>query len=167
VAADYPPHPITKGLTSLTAYPMARSVDPVSQEGVSAASIIRTGDQAWAETNLEQLGAGHPSMDPARGDRPGPVSLGVAISAPKSRLVVVGDSDFVANYSANVPGNAEMFLAIVRWLVQEKVVRIPPRLPQERTLAMTTLQRRMLAFLAFVLLPGAAAAIALRARPAD
>jgi len=66
-----------------------------------------------------------------------------------------------------VPGNAEMFLAIVRWLVQEKVVRIPPRLPQERTLAMTTLQRRMLAFLAFVLLPGAAAAIALRARPAD
>jgi hypothetical protein len=32
---------------------------------------------------------------------------------------------------------------------------------------MTTLQRRMLAFLAFVLLPGAAAAIALRARPAD
>ena len=167
VAAGYPPHPITKGLNSLTAYPMARSVDPVSQEGVSAASIIRTGDQAWAETNLEQLGAGHLSMDRARGDRPGPVSLGVAISAPKSRLVVVGDSDFVANYSANVPGNAEMFLAIVRWLVQEKVVRIPPRLPRERTLAMTTLQRRMLAFLALVLLPGAAAAIALRARPAD
>jgi len=167
VAAGYPPHPITKGLNSLTAYPMARSVDPVSQEGVSAASIIRTGDQAWAETNLEQLGAGHPSMDPARGDRPGPVSLGVAISAPKSRLVVVGDSDFVANYSANVPGNAEMFLAIVRWLVQEKVVRIPPRLPPERTLAMTTLQRRMLAFLACVLLPGAAAAIALRTRLAD
>jgi hypothetical protein len=55
----------------------------------------------------------------------------------------------------------------VRWLVQEKVVTIPPRLPQERTLAMTTLQRRMLAFLAFVLLPGAAAAIAFRARPAD
>jgi hypothetical protein len=106
-------------------------------------------------------------MDPARGDRPGPVSLGVAISAPKSRLVVVGDSDFVANYSATVPGNAEMFLAIVRWLVQEKVVRIPPRLPPERTLAMTTLQRRMLAFLALVLLPGAAAASALRARPAD
>jgi len=167
VAADYPPHPITKGLNSLTAYPMARSVDPVSQEGVSAASIIRTGDQAWAETNLEQLGAGHPSMDLARGDRPGPVSLGVAISAPKSRLVVVGDSDFVANYSANVPGNAEMFLAIVRWLIQEKVVTIPPRLPEERTLTMSTRQQGMLVFLALALLPGGAAAFAFRAGPAD
>ena len=163
VAASYPPHPMTKGLNSLTAYPMARSVDPVSQEGVRADSIIRTGDQAWAETNLEQLGAGHPSMDPARGDRPGPVSLGVAISAPKSRLVVVGDSDFVANYSASVPGNAEMFLAIVRWLVQETVVTIPPRLPEERTLMMSTLQQRMLIFLALVLLPGGAAAIAYNA----
>jgi len=167
VAADYPPHPITKGLNSLTAYPMARSVDPVSQEGVSAASIIRTGDQAWAETNLEQLGAGHPSMDPARGDRPGPISLGVAISAPKSRLVVVGDSDFVANYSAKVPGNAEMFVAIVRWLIQEKVVTIPPRLPEERTLTMSTRQQGMLVFLALALLPGGAAAFAFRARPAD
>jgi ABC-type uncharacterized transport system involved in gliding motility auxiliary subunit len=160
VAAGYPPHPITNGLNSLTAYPMARSVNPVPQEGVSAASIIRTGDQAWAETNLEQLGSGHPSMDPARGDRPGPVSLGVAISAPKSRLVVVGDSDFVANYSATVPGNAEMFLSIVRWLVQEKVVTIPPRAPQERTLAMDTSQQRMMMFLALVLLPGVAAGAA-------
>jgi hypothetical protein len=167
VATGYPPHPITKGLNSLTAYPMARSVNPLPQEDVRATSIIRTGDQAWAETNLEQLGAGHPSMDAARGDRPGPVSLGVAIAAPKSRLVVVGDSDFVANYSANVPGNAEMFLAIVRWLVQEKVVTIPPRLAEERTLTMSILQQRMLVFLSVVLLPGAAAAAAFRARPDD
>jgi ABC-type uncharacterized transport system involved in gliding motility auxiliary subunit len=160
VAAGYPPHPITNGLTSLTAYPMARSVNPLPQEGMRADSIIRTGDQAWAETNLEQLGSGHPSLDPARGDRHGPVSLGVAIAAPKSRLVVVGDSDFIANYSATVPGNAEMFLSIVRWLVQDKVVSIPPRAPQERTLAMGTSQQRMLMFLALVLLPGVAAGAA-------
>jgi hypothetical protein len=39
--------------------------------------------------------------------------------------VIVGDSDFVANYSANIPGNAEMFLSVVRWLAQEKFVAIP------------------------------------------
>jgi len=167
VAAGYPPHPITTGLNSLTAYPMARSVKPAPRDGISAASIIETGDKAWAETNLEQLTAGHPSLDPGRGDRPGPVSLGVAISAPKSRIVVVGDSDFVANYSANVPGNAEMILSIVRWLVREKVLTIPPRLPQERLLAVSVWQQRMMTVLALLLVPGAAAFVAFRARRAD
>jgi hypothetical protein len=79
-------------------------------------------------------------MDPASGDRQGPVSLAVAVSkgpsaaafaaggqARDTRLVVVGDSDFAANYSANVPGNAQMFQSIVRWLAQQDVVTIPAR----------------------------------------
>ena len=106
-------------------------------------------------------------MDPENGDRPGPVSLGVAVSAqpaaPPSgngsrprdtRLVVVGDSDFVANYSANVPGNSEMFLSIIHWLAQENVVAIPRRVPQERVLTMTASQLRNVFWFAVLLLPG-------------
>ena len=160
VAASYPPHAITRGLTSLSAYPMARSVRPV--DGAKASSIIETSDQSWSETDIKQLAAGHLSMDPQKGDRPGPVSLGVAISAPASpnrgmRLVVVGDSDFAANYSANIPGNAEMFHAIVQWLEQEKVVTIPPRVPQQRLLAISTAQRETVFWLALLVLPGLAA----------
>ena len=100
-------------------------------------------------------------MDPENGDRPGPVSLGVAVSAQSAtplsgnssrprdtRLVVVGDSDFVANYSANVPGNSEMFLSIIHWLAQENVVAIPRRVPQERVLTMTASQRRTVSWFA-------------------
>jgi len=167
VAASYPPHPITKGLTSLSAYPMARSVKPVPRDGRTASSIIKTGDQAWSETDIKQVGAGRLSMDPENGDRPGPVSLGVAVSAQPAaplsgdgsrprdtRLVVVGDSDFVANYSANVPGNSEMFLSIVHWLAQENVVAIPRRAPPERVLTMTASQRRNVFWFAVLLLPG-------------
>ena len=165
VVARYPAHPITLGLTSLSAYPMARSVRPAGDRKTGA-SFIETSDRTWSETDLQQLGAGRLSMDPEKGDRPGPVSLGVAVSAPpplpptdaashpEMRLVVVGDSDFVANYSANVPGNAEMFLSIIRWLAQEQLVTIPPRVPQERVLTMTASQRRIVFWFAVLLLPG-------------
>jgi ABC-type uncharacterized transport system involved in gliding motility auxiliary subunit len=96
------------------------------------------------------------------------VSLGRAISRPRggrgpaaardSRVVVVGDSDFVANYSGNVPGNAEMFLSMVRWLAQDTVVPIPPRLPQERLLTLDGTQLRLLRWFALLLLPGIALA---------
>jgi gliding motility-associatede transport system auxiliary component len=169
VAAGYPPHPITQGLTSLSAYPMARSVRPVPGDGKNTSSIIETSDKSWSETDIQQLAAGHLSMDPEKGDRPGPVSLGVAVSAqpasPPSgddspsrepRLVVVGDSDFVANYSGKLPGNAEMFLSIIHWLAQEKVVAISPRVPQERVLTMTASQTRNVFWFAILLLPGLA-----------
>lgn len=168
VAARYPPHPITQGLTSLSAYPMARSVRPVAA-GTTGVPIIETSDRTWSETDIRQLGAGRLSMDPEDGDRPGPVSLGVAVAAPpiaprsgarspsrETRLVVVGDSDFVANYSANVPGNAEIFLSIIQWLAQEKVMTIPPRVPQERMVAMTASERRNVFWFAVLLLPGLA-----------
>ena len=169
VASRYPHHPITQGLTSLSAYPMARSVRPVPRDGRTASPIIETSDETWSETDIQQLAAGRLSIDPEKGDRPGPVSLGVAVSAQppsppsgdrsqarETRLVVVGDSDFVANYSANVPGNSEMFLSIVHWLAQEKVVTIPLRVPQQRVLTMTGSQVRYVFWFAVVLLPGLA-----------
>ena len=170
VAASYPQHPITQGFTSLSAYPMARSVKPVPDgAGRVAASIIETSEHTWSETDIQQLAGGRLSMDADKGDRPGPISLGVAVSRKPSavpaadtargrevRLVVVGDSDFVANYSANVPGNAEIFLSIVHWLSQERVVTIPARLPDARPLTMTAGQLRRVSWFAILLLPGLA-----------
>lgn len=176
VVASYPRHPITEGQTSLTAYPMARSVRPLSSPGRTVSPIIETSDRTWSETDIQQLSAGAPSLDPEKGDRPGPVSLGVAISVPpgpprvngpaprERRLVVVGDSDFVANYSANVPGNSAMLLAMVRWLAQEKVTVIPARALQERLLTMSTSQHSAVSWFAVLVLPGFALATAVYLR---
>ena len=179
VASAYPPHPITEGLTSLSAYPMARSVKAMPADGVTISPIIETGDKTWSETDIQQLASGRFSMDPEKGDHPGPVTLGIAISpqaalrpsadgsaSREPRMVVVGDSDFVANYSGNVPGNSDMFLSIITWLAQDNVVAIPARAPQERVLTMTASQRRGVSWFALLLLPGLAvgAGIYLRGR---
>ena len=167
VAASYPAHPITQGLSALSAYPMARSVTPgTGRTGKAISAFIATSDRTWAETDLQQLGAGQLSMDPGKGDRPGPIPLGVAIESPGpppqgaqrplpySRLVVIGDSDFAANYSANIPGNTDMFLSVVRWLAQDNGAVIPSRLPESRVLTITDGQRRFLSWFALLIVPG-------------
>jgi ABC-type uncharacterized transport system involved in gliding motility auxiliary subunit len=165
VAARYPAHPVTETLSSLSAYPMARSVSPAPASGRTVSPIIETSEQTWAETDIRQLGAGRLSLDADQGDRPGPITLGLAVSSPASpaagaapgreaRIAVIGDSDFVANYSGNIPGNSQVFMSIVHWLAQERVVTIPPKEAQERALAITSSQERALTWLALLLIPG-------------
>jgi ABC-type uncharacterized transport system involved in gliding motility auxiliary subunit len=180
IVTMYPPHQITSGLTSLTAFPMARTVTPAAGSP-AALPILQTGDRTWSERDIQQLAAGRPSIDEAKGDRPGPVSLGVAVSRPlvltpaatrtgsaasgapavrEPRAVVVGDSDFVANYSASVPGDRDLFLSIVNWLAQDLVLVVPPRMQQEIRLEMTAAEQRIVTVLALLLLPVVAVGVA-------
>ena len=70
------------------------------------------------------------------------------------RLAVFGDSDFVANYTGNVRGNADLFLNTVNWLAQqENLIAIRPRLPDDRRLTMTETQRRNVYWLSLLFLP--------------
>lgn len=72
------------------------------------------------------------------------------------RLVVVGDTDFIANDLAMSPlGNADLFLNMVNWLTEdENLIAIRPRDPEDRRITMTAGQLRNLALLALVFLPG-------------
>lgn len=72
------------------------------------------------------------------------------------RLVVVGDTDFIANDLALSPlGNADLFLNMVHWLTEdENLIAIRPRDPEDRRITMTAGQLRNLVLLALVFLPG-------------
>lgn len=180
VAASYPSHAITARFTYVTAYPMARSVTPApgaaaGPNKVVVQSFVETSARSWAETDVKQLiTTGKVAMDVSKGDRQGPISLGVAVTAPvpgasanegqkkdeaqpkpEIRLVVLGDSDFVANYAGNIRGNADLFLNTVSWLAQqENLIAIRPRQPQDRRLTMTAAQQQNILWLSVFVLPG-------------
>ena len=84
VAATYPLHPITETFRTLTVYPLARGVDPVEggTNGRVATTIVETSRGSWAESNLASLTATGRLDGRGEGDKPGPVSLGVGVSAP-------------------------------------------------------------------------------------
>jgi ABC-type uncharacterized transport system involved in gliding motility auxiliary subunit len=179
VAAQYPYHQITNTFRLLTAYPFSRSVKPVEggAGGRSAVTIIQSGNNSWAESDLQTLttkGEARPEFD--KGDVKGPISLAVAVSSPvggetppppapdgqdanpnkpETRLVVVGDSDFAANSVAGMGGNRDMFLNMVNWLAQqENLISVRPRNPADRRITLTGGQDRMIFWFAMVILPG-------------
>ena len=84
VAANYPFHPITDRFNLLTAYPLARSVSAVSgnPDGRVAETFIETSAQSWVEANIDGLATGQVEMNEEAGDRPGPITIGMAVSVP-------------------------------------------------------------------------------------
>lgn len=204
VAADYPSHPITDRFNVLTAFPLARSVEPTPNEtsNLITEAFLQTGSQSWAETDIARLTqTSEVELQENQGDRPGPVTIGVAVTAAiskstietgnvtlseqgestvapeptsdastllesaanpsgdaqniETRLVVVGDSDFAANYSLGIQGNRDLFLNIANWLTQqENLVAIRPREPEDRRITLTADQQLRIFWLSVFMIPG-------------
>jgi len=77
-----PDHPATHSFTYVTVYPIARplfSVQP-PPPGVKVSYLVRTGDEAWGETRLNQLGDPSARFDPEV-DLKGPLTLAYAVDA--------------------------------------------------------------------------------------
>ena len=180
VAAQYPTHAITQGFRVLTAYPMARSMTPISggSGGHVAQTLVNTSEQSWAEADLASVsgGTGQVEFNAARGDKQGPIALAAAVSAPatvtppkpanaspdadapatpETRVVAVGDSDFAANLAIGVQGNRDFFMNSLNWLSQqENLIAVRPRQPQDHRLTLTADQQNRIMILSIFIIPG-------------
>lgn len=177
VAASYPAHAITERFNLMTAYPLARSLTTATVEGRTPQAIIETSDRSWAEQDIASLSAGQDvTLDAAKGDRQGPITLAAAVSAPatdapaapapaageqappkaETRIVVMGDSDFAANYGLGIQGNRDLFLNTLGWLSQQEgLIAVRPKAPEDRRLTMTADQVNQVAILSIFLIPAA------------
>ncbi len=169
MAASYGDHPITQGFRrdSITVYNLARSVEPATdgKAGLTAVSLVKTGPQSWAESDVAMLfDQNRVALDGS--DRRGPVSLGVAVTgnlkamgleaAGEARIVVFGNSRFADNeYLANPTFfNQDLFLNAVGWLVgQEELVSIRSRTVRASRVQMTPEQNVMLFVTSVLLMP--------------
>ncbi|HYN09361.1 MAG TPA: Gldg family protein [Vicinamibacterales bacterium] len=174
-------HPITEGFRLLTGFPFARSVTPVEggTDGKFPQKVIETDPRSWAETDIKGLfTTGKPNRDLDKGDKTGPITIVAAVSAPaaeapapatpdapkpETRVVVVGDSDFVSNRAINIPGNRDLGLNIANWLAQqENLIAIRPRDPDSRPITLTEAQSTRISWLTLAIVPGLLFATALR-----
>ena len=173
VAATYPAHPITARFTLITAYPLAReaSVIPGGVNGHVAQPFIESSARSWAETDIKELlTTGKVTLDEAKGDKKGPVTLGSAVSstpaasappkpdeAPKAetRVAVIGDSDFAANASLGIQGNRDLFMNVIGWLSQqENLISIRAKEADDRRITLTATQQTNITWLSLLIIPG-------------
>ena len=176
----YPAHAITNNFGFITAFPLVRALQPeTSPQKRSGQTFLQTGARSWAEKSLASLtDQKNPvSADPAQGDIPGPVSIGVATAVPAStpeptlaantkkpedepkkpetRVAAIGDSDFIANAYLGVEGNRDLFMNVVNWLAQqENMIAIRPREPADRRMTLTENKTTAILLLSIFVIPG-------------
>jgi len=139
--SHFPYTQITKDLEGMTVFfPGARSIEEPeeSPQGVTINRLVQTSEVSWGETDLDSVRMGKARFDEGS-DVKGPLTLAVMVRVDSldSRLVVIGNADFVCNDVMNRFrgfGNADLFLNAINWLTEEEeLISIRPK-PLERRL---------------------------------
>lgn len=164
----YEPHPITRNFHSATFYPGARPVQLVNDPNdtrIQGTYLAITPADAWGETDEASFETGHATRDGK--DIAGPLPVAAALTrtfggAPgdssttrvQCKIVVFGDSDFIANANFGLLGNADFFLNTVSYLAREAdLIQIRPREGLRDRVYITERQGRLIFAIVIVLLP--------------
>ena len=166
VAISYPSHPITDKFNLMTAYRLVRSASPIEggTNGHIAQRVVESSPRSWAETDLKSLSKGV-AFNPEKGDKQGPVAIASAVAAAataptaggtkaETRVLVIGDADFIGNDLINFQGNGDLFMNMVNWVAQqENLIAIGPKDPQDRRITLTEAQRNGIWWLSLFIIP--------------
>jgi len=160
MASEFTPHdavrqliiPENAGAGDLSAYPVvfstSRSLGLKEETETVTEVLSRSSSISWGEVDVAALSSGEGAPTKDQYDNPGPAALALAASLPtktekeeSGRLVVVGDSDFLAEellVNASL-GNRDFWSGIVGWLTsREDLISIAPKNPEHVRLNLTT-----------------------------
>jgi ABC-type uncharacterized transport system involved in gliding motility auxiliary subunit len=171
-AAEYGDHDITRELGDATLFHVARSVLPSDGAKGAVSPIVRTGEQSWAERDMDRLLTKGEAEYNDGADLKGPVSLAVAgtleLGAPpapaaegetppvpkSARIVVMGDSDFASNALVREFRNKDLFVNAVNWLLGDvEAISVRPGQPRASRLQLSSEQFLEIRYLALFVMP--------------
>lgn len=157
-------HPITQLLidyqiTALFGQPRSVRVDPTSANDsrLQVYQLIGTSEQSWAERDYRTQ---NPAVFDAQRDQKGPVSIAtvssrnsgteLGITIPGGRMVVFGNSDFIANNRLRAFGNHTLLINSINWsLDRTSLLNIPTRQLESYQIVMSESDlQRMLTYFA-------------------
>ncbi|MEA3339568.1 MAG: Gldg family protein [Chloroflexota bacterium] len=155
---------ITKDMGGLMSFfPLARPVEQFGQDPTGQTTftpLAETSSDSWAEQDMETA-----EVEFNEGaDVPGPLTLAASLEAPalvgsgdpnlKTRLVLVGDSDFASNGFVENRGNSVLFMNAVNWLTEEEsMIAIGPKGSQPRQVFLSGVQSSGIFFISVILIP--------------
>jgi gliding motility-associatede transport system auxiliary component len=155
LVAKYEPYdPITRGFNTATLFAGATAIDTNASGGWQANTFLKTLPRSWLATGKLQ---GEIKYDPKRGDKRGPLAIGVSLTrevkpaasdgkklqdpnhkSVEQRVVVTGDGDFLSNAYLNNGGNLMLGLNILNWLSHEdSFININPEFAPDRALTLS------------------------------
>ena len=162
LAADYPRHAITTGISSVTLYPTAAALDFLGDENSEwlAAAIVQAHDRSWNETGPL---AGEIAEGDNDGEQPGPLDIIMALTRSvqqddgkllTQRVIISGDSDFLSNQFIGNGDNLNLGLNMVNWLSHDdELIAITPQSAIDTQLDLSDNEQLFIAAFFLLILP--------------
>jgi ABC-type uncharacterized transport system involved in gliding motility auxiliary subunit len=157
---DYPRHPITNNLSSLSLFPKAQGVEFYGDENWQRQNFLQSDIRSWNET-------GDIDGDVHQGDNDdeisGPLTIGMSLARSQQdangqlfeqRVVIVGDADFLANSYLGNGSNLDIGINLINWLSHDdRLISINPRPAPDTRLELSTNEQLAIAVFFLLLLP--------------
>jgi len=160
LVANYPRHPVTQGIDSLSLFPQAQALEFYGDSSTwQQRSFLLSSEASWNET-------GSISGEVFKGDNddetPGPLDIGITLSAShepddaaqfEQRIAIVGDADFLSNRYLGNGSNLDIGLNLMNWLSHDdNLISISPRAAPDTRLELSQTQQIIigLGFLLFL-----------------
>ena len=119
---DYLSHPVTENIQYNTLFPISRGIEQVGDR-FNGTRIVQSLPQSWSETSAlsDEI-----VFEPDNGDTRGPIGIVMALERDlaednnrdkaSQRVIVTGDSDFLANSYIGAGANLSLGMNIINWL---------------------------------------------------
>ena len=157
---DYLAHPVTENIRYNTLFPISRGVEQVI-EHFDAAVIAQSLAQSWSEASAlgEEI-----VFEAGNGDIQGPIGIVMALERTiadsgdtdkaTQRIIVSGDSDFMANSYIGVGANMALAVNIYNWLAgDDDILAIEPKSAPDLQLQLDDTETLLIGVGYFIVLP--------------
>jgi len=160
LVGEYPRHPITSNLSSLSLFPKAQGIEFYGDENWQRQNFLQSDVRSWNET-------GDMDGDLYQGDNDdefsGPLTVGMSLARSQQdvdgqlyeqRVVIVGDADFLANSYLGNGSNLDIGINLINWLSHDdRLISISPRPAPDTRLELTSNEQIAIAAFFLLLLP--------------
>lgn len=144
--STYPQNSITRDFVLTTLFPQVAALGVISGTAWKVQSLLRTSAKSWTRIGtIPQNDTSTISYDANKGEIPGPLDIGFALSRlspspekSEQRVVVIGDGDFLSNSFLGNGGNREFGQRVFDWLLQDDaLIDIPDKGAPDRQLQLS------------------------------
>jgi len=157
---DYHPHPVTENIEYNTLFPISRGVELID-EPFDGTAIAQSLPQSWSETSA--LGSDI-AFEAENGDVKGPINIILALEKiiaddthpdkASQRIIVTGDSNFIANSYIGAGANLALGMNIFNWLAgDDDLIAITPKRAPDTTLELDDTEIFLIAIGFFIVVP--------------
>lgn len=154
---EFHKHSITEQLKTHLLFPFASAIDHEAASNWETQKLFRSLERSWAE--IGEINTDKLKYEQELGDTQGPLTIGVALSREieqqRQRVIVIGDSDFIANGYIGYGANFALSLNILNWLTEDdKLLSIAHQAAPDQRLELGDKDVTFIAVILLLLVPG-------------